>query len=236
MIGILHGYLLEGSGSNIWTRNICEALARAGINAALICQERHPEHYEFIENAVFHPLKGANTEARKETLFPGKIQLHRIDIGKTLPVFVRDKYEGFENAIPMIELSDAKLEAYVERHVEVLAPLIKKPGINTLLANHSVLMPTVAQRLNKRLGIPYSVVPHGSAIEYAVKLDGRLHAMAAAALGQAEHVFYVSDEMKSRLLQLFASVPGLKAKLSPISVGVDTRLFQVVPEKRGQNL
>ncbi|MCB0405057.1 MAG: glycosyltransferase family 4 protein [Bdellovibrionales bacterium] len=235
MIGILHGYLLEGSGSNIWTRNICEALARAGIPAALICQERHPERYPFIETSTVHGATGKSVEARKDTPYPGKIALHRPEIGKTLPVFVRDKYEGFDKVTPIIELSDKRLEAYVERHVEVLSSLVKRHGITTLLANHAVLMPTVAQRVHKKTGIAYSVVPHGSAIEYAVRLDGRLHAMAAAALTHATHVFCVSEEMKTRLQQLFASVPKLSGKFRPISVGVDTRLFKLVPENERQS-
>jgi hypothetical protein len=30
MICILHGYLLEGSGSNLWTRSVVESLCRQG--------------------------------------------------------------------------------------------------------------------------------------------------------------------------------------------------------------
>ena len=48
MICILHGWLLEGSGSNLWTRSIITALARAGETVHLVCQENHPDLYEAI--------------------------------------------------------------------------------------------------------------------------------------------------------------------------------------------
>ena len=39
MICILHGYLLEGSGSNLWTRSVVESLCRAGETVHLMAQE-----------------------------------------------------------------------------------------------------------------------------------------------------------------------------------------------------
>ena len=48
MICILHGWLLEGSGSNLWTRSIVTALARAGETVHLMCQENHPQLYDCI--------------------------------------------------------------------------------------------------------------------------------------------------------------------------------------------
>src|SRR2546430_12499573 len=47
-LAILHGYLLEGSGSNLWTRCVVEALCRKGHTVQLVCQEPHPERYDCI--------------------------------------------------------------------------------------------------------------------------------------------------------------------------------------------
>ena len=53
MICILHGYLLEGSGSNLWTRSIIQSLCRQGKTVHLVCQENHPEIYDFISTVVY---------------------------------------------------------------------------------------------------------------------------------------------------------------------------------------
>ena len=37
---IFHGYMLRGTGSNIYTANLAAALARLGHEVHLLCQER----------------------------------------------------------------------------------------------------------------------------------------------------------------------------------------------------
>jgi len=52
MIAILHGYLLEGSDSNLWTRSIVRSLCENGRIVHLMCQENHPELYVFINEVI----------------------------------------------------------------------------------------------------------------------------------------------------------------------------------------
>ena len=40
---IFHGYLLAGTGSNVYNARLAEALVRLGHEVHLLCQERHPE-------------------------------------------------------------------------------------------------------------------------------------------------------------------------------------------------
>ncbi len=67
---IFHGYMLRGTGSNIYNVNLARALARLGHEVHLLCQDR---------------------EVRIEG-----VEIHNPDIGGLLPVYVRDPYEGFE--------------------------------------------------------------------------------------------------------------------------------------------
>ena len=107
MICILHGWLLEGSGSNLWTRSIVTALAKSGDTVHLVCQENHPDRYDAIAEAYRHTLSGETiTTLERETPFPGKCLLHQPEIGETLPVFVKDKYEQYDRVVPMNELPD----------------------------------------------------------------------------------------------------------------------------------
>ena len=58
MIGILHGYSLEGSGSNLWTRYMAQTLCRLGETFHLVCQEKTPEKYDFISDAYEYDSDG----------------------------------------------------------------------------------------------------------------------------------------------------------------------------------
>jgi glycosyltransferase involved in cell wall biosynthesis len=91
-----HGYLLGGTGSNVYTRSLAREWCRAGHEVVLFCQERHPERYDI----------GAATLVRPE-------------IGSTLPVFVLDQYEGLEARL-LHEMDRAELERYVELNAEAL--------------------------------------------------------------------------------------------------------------------
>src|SRR5919199_163568 len=70
-----HGYLLSGTGSNIYTRALARAWSRIGHEVVVLCQDPHPERYDL-----------------------GGARVVRPDIGGVLPVFVLDRYEGLEGA------------------------------------------------------------------------------------------------------------------------------------------
>ena len=69
-----HGYLLAGTGSNVYSRALAREWSRAGHEVVVVSQEREPEQYD---------LGGAQTIA--------------VDLpGALLPVFVMDRYAGLE--------------------------------------------------------------------------------------------------------------------------------------------
>ena len=230
MICILHGYLLEGSGSNLWTRAIVESLCRQGETVHLMAQENHPERYDSIAEARrYLPDGGVETFHRSESPRPGCCILHKPVLGDTLPVYVWDRYEEFRRVVPMVELPEEEIEEYLERNVRALVRVVEENGITALHANHAVLMPTVALRAGRATGVPFAVMPHGSALEYAVKRDARFLRRAAEAFGAARRVFVQGDEMRERVRAALPGVPGLEEKFSELHLGVDTRQFEPVP-------
>ena len=76
-IVLWHGYLLGGTGSNVYTRALAREWSRAGHEVVVLSQEPHPEQYD---------LGGARHV--------------RPEIGGVLPVFVLDRYEGARGAAP----------------------------------------------------------------------------------------------------------------------------------------
>src|SRR3989442_2431816 len=68
-----HGYLLGGTGSNVYTRALAREWSRAGHEVVVFCQEPHPELYDLGEAEIVRP-----------------------DTGGLLPVFVLDRYEDVE--------------------------------------------------------------------------------------------------------------------------------------------
>jgi len=229
MICILHGYLLEGSGSNLWTRSIVESLCREGHNVHLMAQENHPERYPFITEARrYRGDEPAETFYRAGAEHPGCCVLHKPVLGDTLPVYVWDKYEEFPNVVPMVDLDDEAVEAYVDRNVRALRRIVAENGITAIHANHAVLMSVVAQRVSEETGVPFAVMPHGSALEFAVKRDERFHRLALGAFTSARRVFAIGGEMRDRVRGILGAVPDLESKFSELHLGVDTSQFEPI--------
>jgi glycosyltransferase involved in cell wall biosynthesis len=223
---ILHGYHLEGSGSNLWTRSAARGLCKLGVTFHIVCLENHPEKYDFISEAYEYDEDAVPKRTfSRETPHAGKCILHRPRLGNTLPVYVRDKYEEFENVVPMAGMSMEIIEDYLEKNLAVVSRVAKDKHITHFFVNHAVLMSVVAERLYKKSGIPYSIMPHGSAMTYAVERDDRLYGMAESSFASAKRIFVIGDEMLRRIGGMFPPELKLGDKLVKLNLGVDTELF-----------
>ena len=164
---LFHGYLLRGTGSNVYNAQLAQAFARMGHEVHLVSQERRSTALPWVDatgewedgELHVHPLHD-----------PVQITAYRPDIGRLLPVYVHDHYEGFE-AKTFLECTDSELEAYVERNVAAVRAVAERVRPDVALANHLVMGPAIVRRALEPLGIPYAVKIHGSALEYVVKRD-----------------------------------------------------------------
>jgi len=239
MIGILHGYLLDGSGSNLWTRSIVRAMCADGATVHLVCQEPHPERFDFITSAFTYAEDGTVERLfERGSPLPGRCVMHQPILGGTLPVYVWDEYEEFDEVVPMTELTNSAMEGYLYRNVQAVARIVEENGITALHVNHVVLMSVVAQRVSAWTGVPYVVMPHGSALEYAVRPDERLQRLAVGAVGNASRVIAISEEVAERARDLLHDLPPLHPdRILLLDLGVDTAGFQpVAREERGASV
>ena len=233
MLCILHGYLLEGSGSNLWTRSVVESLCMEGHTVQLVCQEPYPERYDCIAEAYrYHPDGRVETMFSRAVPYSGRCIMHKPQLGDTLPVYVWDKYDEYANVVPMINLSDDEIEEYLSRNVAVVRRVVEERGVTGMHANHAVLMSVVAQRVSAATGVPFAIMPHGSALEYAVKPDARFARLATSAFTDAGHIFVHGQEMRDRVVTILPGVPDLDEKFSVLPLGVHTAQFTPVPRER----
>ena len=108
-----HGYLLHGTGSNVYTRALAREWSRAGHDVVVVCQERHPERYDLAGTPVVVPA------------LPDRL----------LPVFVLDRYEGLEARL-LQDFTPEERERYVDANARALRELLPA---DVLFTNH-VLM------------------------------------------------------------------------------------------------
>jgi glycosyltransferase involved in cell wall biosynthesis len=199
---IFHGYLLRGTGSNVYNARLAAALGRQGHEVHLLSQEHEPSALDLGPN----------------------VHTHRPDIGAILPVYVADRYEGFE-ARTFLELSDAQIEDYVARNVEAVRALAARVAFDVALANHLVMGPLIVARgLAGR--VPYAVKIHGSALEYVVKRDPARFLPAAREGLAGARTILVGSRHTAESLWAAVDEPSLPARTRLGPPGVDVEAFR----------
>jgi glycosyltransferase involved in cell wall biosynthesis len=194
---IFHGYMLRGTGSNIYNANLSRALAKLGHEVHLLCQDR---------------------ETRIED-----VEIHNPDIHGLLPVYVKDPYEGFEvKTFP--ELSEEELNRYIEANVTAVREVASTVGgIDAALANHLVMGPAILARADVA---PFAAKIHGSALEYTVKPNPRFLPYAEEGVAAASGVLVGSRHTAESLWAALPDVEGLEEKTRLGPPGVDTEAFR----------
>jgi glycosyltransferase involved in cell wall biosynthesis len=171
-----HGYLLGGTGSNVYTRALAREWSRAGHEVVVVCQERAPEPYDLGGATVIVPE------------LPGGL----------LPVFVMDRYAGLEPKL-LQDFSASEKGAYVEANAAVLRELLPA---DLVFANHVLMGGPVGERA----GAPFRVKAHGSELEYSMRGRPDLERWGAHALAAAEATYVGSAHIRTVLQEVVGQV------------------------------
>jgi glycosyltransferase involved in cell wall biosynthesis len=215
---IFHGYLLAGTGSNVYNAALAEALVRSGHEVHLLCQERDPLAFDWADAAGDWDGGSLEVRARRD---PPRATVYRPDIGGLLPLYVADRYEGVE-ARPFQDLPPAEVDRYVDANVAAVREVAERVRPDVALANHLVMGPVVLARGLAGVGVPYAVKIHGSALEYTVKPHPRFRPYAVEGLERARGVL-VGSRHTAESLWTEMGDPALpdRTRLGPPGVDVD---------------
>jgi glycosyltransferase involved in cell wall biosynthesis len=189
-----HGYLLGGTGSNVYTRALAREWTRAGHDVTVFSQEPHPERYD---------LGGARVE--------------RPDVGGLLPVFVLDRYEGYDVRL-LQDCARTDLETWVERNA---AAVREHLPADLVFTNHVLLGGPVGAATGAR----YAVKAHGSELEYSMRGNEELSSWGRESLERAEAVFVGSAHIR----EVLEDVVGHVERVHEVPPGVDVDEWRPQP-------
>ncbi len=239
---LFHGYLLRGTGSNIYTGSLARALVALGHEVHLICQERRAAELEWVDAVGDWSAGSLEIRARRQSApdsyRPRRSQsltVYLPDIGGILPVYVEDRYEGFDaRAFP--RLSESELASYIEANVAAVREVVSVARPDVALANHVLPGPLILSRALPR-ELPYAVKVHGSALEYTVRPHSERFLDSAAEGLRAARAVLVGSRHTAESLWRTLEQPGLAAKTRLGPPGVDTGAFRPrAPEQAAEAL
>jgi glycosyltransferase involved in cell wall biosynthesis len=191
-----HGYLLGGTGSNVYTRQLAREWSRAGHDVTVFCQDPDPGRYDL-----------------------GAAQIVRPDVGGLLPVFVLDRYEGFEVKL-LQDCTRAELDGWVEANA---AALREHFPADLVFCNHVLLGGPVGEASGAR----YAVKAHGSELEYSMRGRPELEAWGREVLVGASAVFVGSGHIRDVLEEVCGHVD----RVHEVPPGVDVEEWRPRPRE-----
>jgi glycosyltransferase involved in cell wall biosynthesis len=187
-----HGYLLGGTGSNVYTRSLARVWSRLGHEVVVFCQEPHPDGFDLGGAMVVRP----NLE------------------GGPLPVFVLDRYEDLEAGY-LQDLSWEERRRFVERNA---AAVREHLPADLLVTNHVLLGAPVGAAV----GMPFGVKAHGSELEFSLRGNEELAAWARDTLAEARVVYAGSEHIRRVLAEVVGPGDYLeRVEIVPPGVDVD---------------
>jgi glycosyltransferase involved in cell wall biosynthesis len=180
-----HGYLLGGTGSNVYTRALAREWSRAGHDVTVFCQEPHPEQFDLAGAEVLRP-----------------------DIGGVLPVFVLDRYEGLEARL-LQDLTREERERFVDLNA---AAVRERLPADLVFANHVLLGGPVGAATGARYAVKahgseleYSMRGNAELSEWGRE---SLERAAAVFVGSA-HIRSVLEEVAGHVDRVHEVPPGV---------------------------
>jgi len=234
-IAVVHGYYLHDSGSGIYVREIARELVRQGHDVTLVCQERDPGLYDFIDSVY---VLGPNNEElvpqeeTRERLYKGRCRLVRPRLSRLL-VYVNGPFPGFEARWVCTFQDSARewIEAYARENVTALGSVFAAWPPELVLANHAMMQPYIVKHaLMGRAS--YVATVHGSELNFSVKRDSRLVEYTLDGLESAAAIVAVSEASAADLVA-WALREGrdIETKTLSIPPGVDVHTFVPAPDR-----
>ena len=104
---VFHGYLLRGTGSNVYNANLASALVRLGHEVHLLSQERAPEELPFVDAVGDWDEGRLAVRVLRE---PVRCTVYRPDLHGLLPVYAPTATRGSRPG-PSPDLSEGRWTA-----------------------------------------------------------------------------------------------------------------------------
>ncbi len=233
-IAIIHGYLLSGTGSNIYVANLASSLAERGHEVFLFCQEPEPQNFDFINDCYDFDADNAHffRVFNCDQCGTGRVHLFRPRIGELLPVYVLDDYVGFTTR-EFHQLDETELANYVDRTSAAVLAVYRSFPFDLVQAHHLIASPAVARNVSEEVGVAYHVTIHGSALNYSVRRSQKLKDLSIYGLDRAVSVSASSHFLGNQLNDYLVEAGHEKVDVNVVYPGVELSIFR--PENNNIN-
>lgn len=230
-IAVIHGYFLQGTGSNLFVANLCRELCALGHEVMLFSQEQQPEKFDFVtefiefspDNTVMLP------KFSRQLVQGGSCTCYRPNLGGFLPVYVYDEYEGY-HVKTYVDASREEIEEYLSRNTQAMVTAFAERTPQLVLSNHIIMQPVYTDRaLAGHPEVVHFATVHGSCLNFSVRESLVIEEYARSILQKVDKLVFVSQFSHREFMDFFSTEPGIQTKAVVIPAGVNLEQFIPLP-------
>lgn len=222
---VVHGYVLSGTGSNLYVRNVVRKMCEVGQDVILVCQEFTPEDYDFINRCIRQKGDEFVVDFERESNYPGKCDIYIPDTHNELLVYVYDKYKDL-HVREMAYVSEDEINQYIDWNASCIQHILENEKVDKAYSNHLVLQPQYVAKGIKdaKSDTKHIIIGHGSDLNYAISKSEYLDGLSRVTLANADQVVGVSHHSKETMQNFYSDMDLSGIKVIP--AGLDEDLYQ----------
>jgi len=228
---MVHGFVLDGTGSNLYVRNIVKTMCEYGQDVVLVCQEFTPEKYDYVSKCVRAHKDEYIVEFDRETPYKGKCEVYIPDTDNELLVYVYDRYKDL-HVREMKDVSNQEIDAYIAKNAACIQYIAQNNDISKAYANHLVLQPQYVYKglQDAKSKAQFNVICHGSDINYAISKNAYIKEISIPTLLAADNIIAVSKHSKEIMQETYPDIDLNRVQV--INAGLDESLYGVMDQEK----
>ncbi len=236
---ITHGYILTGTGSNLYVSNLVREWCKSGHNVYLVCQDFEPEKLDFVDEVFEYNENNTSVTSvyKSRKTHKGYCKIFKPSINGLLPVYVYDHYEGF-TVKEFPDCTDEEINTYVECNKTAMETILSNFQVDVIQTNHTVMFPYIVSQIKDLDKYKNYAVVHGSALNFTVKKHKRFVPYALKGLEATNTIIVDSKHAYDELLEFLEEEKrtDLIPQVVIIPAGVDVDQFEIRTKPRTEHL
>ena len=235
---IVHGYFLEGNGSNIYVYNLAKEIKKNGHRAIILSQENKVNDYSLVDR-IYEFSFGNKTKKmtyKSSASGYGECILIKPEIQGVLPIYKKEEINGLETR-EFHKMKNHEIYSYANLIVSAMENILEEINIDLVISTHLFPEPFITEIVRKKYPkLRHLCIVDGNCFYYSYYKNKNLKEFITPIFPRVDSFIFLNEEIIKDLIQEF---PGCSEKIEMkknfIPPGVDSDLFKAIYNPEDKN-
>ena len=229
---IVHGYFLEGNGSNIYVRNLAKEIKKNGHRVIILSQESQAKDYSLVDRVYEFTFgnKIKRMTYKNPVSSKGECILIKPEIQGVLPVYKKEDVFGYQT-VEFHKMKPAEIHNYTNLIANAVENILCEIQIDLIISTHLFPEPYIVENVRRKLShnIKHFCIADGNCYYYSYLKNKSLKEYIVPAFLKTHNIIFQNEEIYIDIIREFPDYKErINSKSEIIPPGVDNDIFQPV--------